>query len=94
MGYTDSLGILKSFKSSDKVIFYYSLPELEKKGLGKISTLPFSIRVVLESLARNLDGKIITERDVRLLACKVLHKYPRNLERDIGVFREFSVPVG
>ena len=68
MGYTDSLGILKSFKSSDKVIFYYSLPELEKKGLGKISTLPFSIRVVLESLARNLDGKIITERDVRLLA--------------------------
>ncbi len=47
---------------------YYSLPELEKSGVGKISRLPASIRVVLESVLRNCDGKRITEEDVRALA--------------------------
>ena len=37
--------------------FYYSLPALEEKGLGKISRLPVSIRIVLESVLRNCDGK-------------------------------------
>jgi aconitate hydratase len=47
---------------------YYSLPALEKAGLGKISRLPVSIRVVLESVLRNCDGKRITEQHVRELA--------------------------
>ncbi len=47
---------------------YYSLPALEKKGLGKIKRLPVSVRIVLESLLRNCDGKKVTEEDVRLLA--------------------------
>ncbi len=47
---------------------YYSLPTLEKAGFGSISRLPFSIRIVLESLIRNLDGKEITEDDVIALA--------------------------
>jgi len=46
----------------------YSLPALEKQGLGKISRLPVSLRVVLESLLRNLDGKRVREQDVRALA--------------------------
>jgi aconitate hydratase len=46
----------------------FSLPELEKAGLGSISKLPVSIRVVLESLLRNCDGKRVTEEDVRALA--------------------------
>jgi len=46
----------------------YSLPQLEKEGIGPISRLPFSIRVVLESVLRNCDGKKITEKDVRALA--------------------------
>src|SRR6202171_4003647 len=46
----------------------YSLPALEKQGLGKISRLPASLRVVLESLLRNLDGKRVREQDVRALA--------------------------
>jgi aconitate hydratase len=46
----------------------YSLPRLEKEGLGKISRLPVSIRIVLESLLRNLDGRRIKEDDVRALA--------------------------
>jgi aconitate hydratase len=40
---------------------YYSLPDLEKQGIGKISSCPVSIRIVLESLLRNLDGKKVTE---------------------------------
>ncbi len=45
-----------------------SLPALERKGLGPVSRLPVSLRVVLESLARHLDGRRVTEEDVRALA--------------------------
>jgi len=47
---------------------FYSLPHLEKTGVGPISRLPHSIRVVLESVLRNCDGQKITEEDVRELA--------------------------
>ena len=47
---------------------FHSLPALERAGLGKISRLPVSIRVVLESVLRNCDGKKITEEHVRQLA--------------------------
>ncbi len=47
---------------------FYSLPQLEKEGIGPISKLPVSIRVVLESVLRNCDGKKITEDNVRALA--------------------------
>ena len=46
----------------------YSLPALEKAGIGKISRLPVSIRIVLESVLRNFDGKKIAEDHVRQLA--------------------------
>src|SRR5579859_7705846 len=47
---------------------FYSLPALEAAGVAKISRLPISIRIVLESVLRNVDGKKVTERDVRALA--------------------------
>ncbi|HEV7376487.1 MAG TPA: aconitate hydratase [Pyrinomonadaceae bacterium] len=47
---------------------FYSLPQLEKEGVGPISRLPVSIRIVLESVLRNFDGKKIREQDVRTLA--------------------------
>jgi aconitate hydratase len=47
---------------------FYSLPALEQAGVGKVSSLPISIRIVLESLLRNLDGKKVTEADVKNLA--------------------------
>lgn len=43
---------------------FYSLPQLEKEGVGQISRLPISIRIVLESVLRNYDGKKISEQDV------------------------------
>ncbi|MGH9938187.1 MAG: aconitase family protein, partial [Blastocatellia bacterium] len=45
-----------------------SLPELEKQGVGPISKLPVSIRIVLESVLRNCDGQKVKEDDVRALA--------------------------
>jgi aconitate hydratase A / 2-methylisocitrate dehydratase len=51
-----------------KTGFYFSLPALEEKGFGKISRLPVSIRIVLESVLRNCDGKKVTEKDVEILA--------------------------
>src|SRR5215204_6249847 len=48
---------------------YYSLPQLEAEGIGKVSRLPISIRIVLESVLRNFDeGKRVSEANVRALA--------------------------
>src|SRR4051812_11134729 len=47
---------------------YHSLPLLEKKGIAKISRLPVSLRILLESVVRNLDGRRIRDEDVEALA--------------------------
>src|ERR1043165_8926932 len=47
---------------------FYSLPALEKAGVGPISRLPVSIRIVLESVLRNCDGKKVSEANVKELA--------------------------
>jgi aconitate hydratase len=47
---------------------FYSLLGLEKAGVGPISKLPVSIRIVLESVLRNCDGKRVSEAAVRALA--------------------------
>src|SRR5436190_1556753 len=54
--------------SAGKTGQFYSLGQLEKEGVGRISKLPVSIRIVLESVLRNFDGTRITEDDVRNLA--------------------------
>ena len=60
---------LQSFSlTGGKTGHLYSLPQLEKEGVGPISRLPVSIRVVLESVLRNFDGQKITEDDVRAIA--------------------------
>src|SRR6266478_4641182 len=48
--------------------FLYSLPALEEQGIGRISRLPVSIRIVLESVLRNCDGKKVRRKDVATLA--------------------------
>ena len=47
---------------------FYSLPALEQAGIGTLSRLPISIRVVLESVLRNCDGLKVQEQNVRELA--------------------------
>jgi aconitate hydratase len=58
---------LKSL-NNDKSKVYYSLPALEEQGIAKISRLPVSIRIMLESLLRNCDGEKVTEEDIKRLA--------------------------
>jgi aconitate hydratase len=65
----DPLGVLAKFDlGSGQQGTLVSLPALEKKGYGPISRLPVCLRIVLESLARNVDGQRVTEQDVRALA--------------------------
>ncbi|HWY75877.1 MAG TPA: aconitate hydratase [Verrucomicrobiae bacterium] len=47
---------------------FYSLPALEKAGIGPVSRLPVSIRLVLEAVLRNCDGKKVSEKNIRELA--------------------------
>ncbi|MGA7932020.1 MAG: aconitate hydratase [Kovacikia sp.] len=53
---------------SGKKAQFYSLPKLEQAGVGPISQLPVSLRIMLESVLRHADGKRITEADIRHLA--------------------------
>src|ERR1044071_10400353 len=60
---------LQTFNSdSGPVGQFVSLPQLEKQGVGPISRLPHSLRVVLESVLRNCDGERSTEDDIREIA--------------------------
>src|SRR4051812_15276209 len=47
---------------------FYSLPRLAQAGFSNVEKLPVSIRIVLESVLRNVDGKKIAEKDVASLA--------------------------
>ena len=65
----NTLNTLKEFKLSEsKTGKFYSLPALQKKLGVNISRLPVSIRIVLESVLRNCDGKKVTEEHIRELA--------------------------
>src|ERR1700731_5079348 len=61
--------VIRSFDAGGgKKGFYYSMPALEEAGIGYVSRLPVSIRIVLESVLRNCDGKKVAEKDVEALA--------------------------
>jgi aconitate hydratase len=65
----DRLGLTASFElAPGKQGKLVSLPALEERGFGPVSRLPVALRIILESLARNLDGERVTEEDVRALA--------------------------
>jgi len=57
-----------TLKTSSGEVQIYNLSALEKQGFGKISGLPFSIKILLESALRNCDGYQVTEADVRRIA--------------------------
>jgi aconitate hydratase len=63
------MNTVRSFKTgSGSDATYHSLPALKALGIADVSRLPISIRIVLESLLRNLDGRKVTESDVKNLA--------------------------
>ncbi|HUI41423.1 MAG TPA: aconitate hydratase AcnA [Terriglobia bacterium] len=58
----------RDFETPSGTATLFSLPALEQAGLGAVSHLPVSIRILLESVLRNFDGRLTTEDDVRALA--------------------------
>jgi len=62
-------GTLKTFTlSGGGTGRFYSLSALEAAGVARVSRLPVSIRIVLEAVLRNCDGKKVAEEHVRQLA--------------------------
>src|SRR5437868_6084568 len=64
----DSFKCAKTLPVGAKSYVYYSLPEAEKHGLRGISRLPFSMKVLLENLLRNEDGRTVTKEDIQSFA--------------------------
>src|ERR1700680_5205491 len=88
----------KPLKVGAKTYVYYSLPTAEKNGLKGISKLPYSMKVLLENLLRNEDGRTVKKEDVTAVS-KWLKK--RKLEHEIAfrparvLMQDFTgVPAG
>jgi aconitate hydratase len=68
MDFVDSFKCLRPLKVGSKTYAYFSLPAAEKNGLKGISRLPFSLKVLLENLLRNEDGRSVTKEDIQAVA--------------------------
>ncbi len=76
----DTFQARKSFTVNGKTYNYYSLQALEDAGIGNVSRLPYSVKVLLESVLRQVDGRVITKEHVENLA-----KWGTNELKDIDV---------
>ena len=65
---SDSFKARKTLDVGGKPYVYYDLKEAEKNGLTGISRLPFSLKVILENLLRNEDGRTVTKADIQAVA--------------------------
>ena len=64
----DSFRCCKTLQVGSKSYAYFSLPIAERNGLKGISRLPFSMKVLLENLLRNEDGRSVTKDDIKAVA--------------------------
>ncbi|HMA72046.1 MAG TPA: aconitate hydratase AcnA [Xanthobacteraceae bacterium] len=77
----DSFRCARTLKVGTKTYLYYSLPAAEKNGLKGISRLPFSMKILLENLLRNEDGRAVSKEDIQ--ACALWLK-TKSSEREIA----------
>ncbi|MGE6260483.1 aconitate hydratase AcnA [Heyndrickxia sporothermodurans] len=68
MAKNDVFNARTSFDLEGKRYHYYRLAALEEAGVAKISRLPYSVKVLLESVLRQLDGCVITKEHVENLS--------------------------
>ncbi|QHE52306.1 aconitate hydratase AcnA [Pontibacillus sp. HMF3514] len=68
MAVNDAYNAKKQFELNGKTYNYYQLKALENAGYGDISRLPYSIRVLLESVLRQYDGEVIQKEHIEKLA--------------------------
>ena len=64
----DSFKCRKSMKVGNKTYQYFSLKAAEKNGLDGISSLPYSLKVLLENLLRHEDGRTVNAEDIKAMA--------------------------
>lgn len=64
----DAFGSRETISVNGQEIGIYKIAALQEKGIGKVDHLPYSIRLLLEAVLRNCDGKVVTEDDVKNLA--------------------------
>jgi aconitate hydratase len=74
MASIDSLKTRRELAVGDKTYAYYSLPAAEEAGLSGISSLPISMKVLLENLLRNEDGLSVGPDDLKALAAWLVNK--------------------
>ncbi|HOT82437.1 MAG TPA: aconitase family protein, partial [Candidatus Defluviicoccus seviourii] len=67
-GTLDTFRARRTLKVGDQSYEYYSLAAAEAAGLGSVSRLPFSLKVLLENLLRWEDGRTVTADDIRAIA--------------------------
>ncbi|MGY9020585.1 MAG: aconitate hydratase AcnA [Alphaproteobacteria bacterium] len=70
MGVTgnDSLGVRRTLSVNSKDFDYFSLKVAEEKGVGNITRLPYSMKVLVENLLRYEDGRSVTANDIKTAA--------------------------
>jgi aconitate hydratase len=70
----DSFNCRRTLTVGDKDYTYFSLVEAEKNGLDGIARLPFSMKVLLENLLRNEDGRSVTKADIEAVKAWLVDK--------------------
>ncbi len=68
MASLDSFRCRRTLEAGSATYHYFSIPEAEKNGLDGVSQLPFSMKVLLENLLRNEDGRSVTKEDILSVA--------------------------
>ncbi len=63
----DPFGVLRSLSTQEGEVRVHSLPALAHSGFPDLNGFPFSIKILLESVLRSVDGRVVTEADVRTL---------------------------
>ncbi|MBI4277038.1 MAG: aconitate hydratase, partial [Armatimonadetes bacterium] len=63
-----AFGARDQIQTSSGPVTIYRLDRLEKQGIGQVSRLPYSVKVLLEAALRQCDGKRVTEEDVTAIA--------------------------
>ncbi len=80
MARLDSFKCLKKLSVGAKTYEIFSLKAAEKNGLRGISQLPFSLKIVLENLLRNEDGRSVTKADIEGVAAWLVNRGKKDHE--------------
>jgi aconitate hydratase len=76
----DSFNCRRTLKVGDADYVYFSLTEAEKNGLDGIARLPYSMKVLLENLLRNEDGRSVTKESIQAVAAWLTDKGAAGVE--------------